>query len=65
MMQPLLSDRYDLEDYSTTDEEDRRRERAYSWRLHAHPDCRNPDHPGCVDCQPRDTENFGEEDVTL
>lgn len=28
--------------------------RRYRSRLSAHPDCRDPDHPGCSSCEPED-----------
>jgi len=31
-----------------------RHEHAYTARLMAHPDCNDPDHPGCVVCEPPD-----------
>ncbi len=31
-------------------------QKEYERKLHAHPDCRDPDHPGCARCEP---EAFG------
>jgi len=36
------------EDVLAADREHRRR---YEDRLRAHPDCSDPDHPGCEDCE--------------
>ena len=33
-----------------------RAERRYHARLMRHPDCRDPDHPGCPDCEPWERE---------
>ncbi len=29
-------------------------QKDYERELHAHPDCRDPDHPGCWRCEPED-----------
>ena len=47
---------YDLEDARA----EARAERQYRGRLSRHPDCRDPDHPGCEFCSEGD-ENEGVE----
>lgn len=34
---------------------EQRRLNRYESKLYAHPDCRDPEHPGCIECEP---ENF-------
>ena len=53
------SDDYDGPDYDAEDERqnDLARKR-YNAALMRHPDCRDPDHPGCADCD----EDFEEND---
>ncbi len=31
--------------------EEQRKRRIYMRKLHSHPDCRDPDHPGCPICE--------------
>jgi len=38
-----------------------RADRRYQMELRRHPDCRDPDHPGCEDCQ----EQEDDEDVVI
>lgn len=38
-----------------------RRIKRYRQRLLAHPDCRDPDHPGCDQCEDFDCEIEGDE----
>ena len=45
-------DRYD----AISDAEDRA-DKAYLNRLRRHPDCRDPDHPGCDACRDEDDED--------
>jgi len=49
----------------STDEEDEaaqwRHARRYKKDLYQFPDCRDPDHPGCVHCNPEDPEEGEEE----
>ena len=55
----IFDDFYDP-DYPDLDYENARaerdHERAYSYTLMAHPDCRDPDHPGCERCEPMEDE---------
>lgn len=44
---------YDEDEAVELAAEDRARE-ARQWRLIRHPDCRDPDHPGCSSCEPSD-----------
>lgn len=37
------------------------RQRQHVSRLAAHPDCRDPDHPGCEQCEPPDDEQQDEQ----
>ena len=34
-----------------------RRERRQFWQTIAHPDCRDPDHPGCSHCEDSNEED--------
>ena len=46
-LQQIMDDYdYDLEELKAQD----RFEKQYRRALMAHPDCRDPDHPGCIDC---------------
>jgi len=42
-----------------SDEDDRPnlRQRWYQQDLRRHPDCRDPDHPGCIECEPPEEED--------
>ena len=55
----IFDDFYDP-DYPDLDYENARaerdHERQYSYKLMAHPDCRDPDHPGCERCEPMEDE---------
>lgn len=56
------------DDSPDLDLEDERQEalfqRRYQARLSRHPDCRDPDHPGCEGCEPSedDEQSEGESD---
>ena len=53
-----MTDYDDPNEYDLAREDAAARQRAR--RLNAHPDCRDPDHPGCEHCddpQPEDDEN--------
>ena len=43
-------DDYDMQDEIEADANERRAQRPYMRDLMQHPDCRDPGHPGCVDC---------------
>jgi hypothetical protein len=47
-----MIDEYEIEELKAQD----RAERQYQARLARNPDCRDPDHPGCVDCMGEDDE---------
>ena len=47
------TDVIDLDD-PTDEYTEARHERAFSRLLCRHPDCRDPDHPGCERCEERD-----------
>ena len=40
-------DEYDIEELKAQD----RHERLYRLKMMEHPDCRDPDHPGCEKCE--------------
>jgi len=44
-------------------EQEARFNRAYEQKLMRHPDCQDPDHPGCEDCMPEDWEDLYDEDA--
>ena len=39
------------------DERPTRRQSWYQQDLRRHPDCRDPDHPGCLGCEPPEEED--------
>ena len=45
----------DMQDEIQADANERPLVRHYMRKLMAHPDCRDPDHPGCVDCDDDDS----------
>ena len=48
-----LEDLLDLEEA----QDEARAQRAFSYLLRQHPDCRDPDHPGCEKCEGEETVN--------
>jgi hypothetical protein len=52
------NDEYDRDELAAED----RAARRYRASLSAHPDCNDPDHPGCVHCEPEDDDSQPEED---
>lgn len=45
------------------DERPTRRQSWYQQDLRRHPDCRDPDHPGCTQCEPPEEEE-SDDDTT-
>ena len=43
----------DADEYRYADQYEQR----YLARLYAHPDCRDPEHPGCANCNDTDEDN--------
>lgn len=48
----IYIDEYEIQELRDQDKAARR----YQSRLALNPDCRDPDHPGCVDCKENDDE---------
>lgn len=48
-----MDDEYEIRDL----QEAENRRKKYVKKLHAHPDCRDPDHPGCPFCEDEEDEN--------
>ena len=48
-----IYDEYEADDLRLQDQFERRKQQNYA----AHPDCRDPDHPGCDKCNESDDDN--------
>lgn len=48
-----IYDEYEADDLRLQDQFERRKRQDYA----AHPDCRDPDHPGCDKCNESDDDN--------